>query len=211
MADEMGLRCSDAEREATIARLRDAASEGRLQLEELAERVEAAYGAATRGDLDRLVDDLPGPGSAVAPAAGADPAPARPARRHLFGIMGGDSLSGPMRLAAECRVINVMGSADLDLTQAVLDEGEVTIRIFSLMGGSTLRVPQGVHVDHSGFAFMGGDDIEPAEENDVPGPGAPVVRIRALSIMGGNEVKRGPPRRRRRRVDHGGRHELPPS
>jgi hypothetical protein len=40
-------RASDAEREATVARLREAAAEGRLSVEELAARIDAAYGATT--------------------------------------------------------------------------------------------------------------------------------------------------------------------
>lgn len=55
------LRCSDAERERVVAFLRDQAIEGRLTSEELDERVGRAYTAVTRGDLDRLVVDLPTP------------------------------------------------------------------------------------------------------------------------------------------------------
>jgi Domain of unknown function (DUF1707) len=53
------VRASDAEREAAIGRLRDAAAEGRLTFEELAERVELAASAVTRSDLEALTDDLP--------------------------------------------------------------------------------------------------------------------------------------------------------
>jgi Domain of unknown function (DUF1707) len=62
MADDArvpALRASDAEREAAIGRLRDAAAEGRLTFEELADRVEAAARAVTRTDLETLTDDLP--------------------------------------------------------------------------------------------------------------------------------------------------------
>jgi hypothetical protein len=179
------VRASDAEREATIARLRDAAGEGRLSLEELAERVEAADGARTRADLASLIADLP-----------AESAPAAPARqtRRLYGILGGDTLSGPVRLGAECRVINLIGGADLDLTDAVLSEGEVTIRVFSLWGGSNVHVPDGVHVEHHGVGVLGWDKVEPPAEGGAPPPGAPVVRVRSISIMGGTDIKRGPPR-----------------
>lgn len=53
------LRVSDAEREETVAALRAAAGEGRLTVEELDERTTAAYAAVTRGDLARLLHDLP--------------------------------------------------------------------------------------------------------------------------------------------------------
>jgi len=54
------LRASDADREAVTVRLRDAASEGRLEPDELEERVDAALRARTYGELSRLVADLPG-------------------------------------------------------------------------------------------------------------------------------------------------------
>ncbi len=74
--------------------------------------------------------DLPAAGEAFEMAAGTSPS-VRPVR-HLFGVLGGDTLSGPVRLGAELRVVNVMGGADIDLTQAVLTEGELTVRVFSL-------------------------------------------------------------------------------
>ena len=52
------LRVSDAEREAVVARLNNATSEGRLTLEEFSERASAALAARTQGDLDVLVTDL---------------------------------------------------------------------------------------------------------------------------------------------------------
>jgi hypothetical protein len=57
MADH--LRASDAERERIVAALREAAGEGRLDVEELDERTERAYAAKTRGELLPLIQDLP--------------------------------------------------------------------------------------------------------------------------------------------------------
>lgn len=53
------LRASDAERERTVATLRSHAGDGRLTVEELAERTEAALGARTRAELTALTADLP--------------------------------------------------------------------------------------------------------------------------------------------------------
>jgi hypothetical protein len=57
-------RASDAEREVVADRLRAAAADGRLDPDELEERVAAAYAARTRGELVPLTQDLP-----AAPAA----------------------------------------------------------------------------------------------------------------------------------------------
>jgi hypothetical protein len=56
------LLASDADRDAVAELLSSALAEGRLTGAEHSERVRAAYGARTRGDLDSLTADLPGPG-----------------------------------------------------------------------------------------------------------------------------------------------------
>ena len=53
------LRASDAERERTITALRGHAAYGRLTVEELGERTDAALAARTRAELDALTADLP--------------------------------------------------------------------------------------------------------------------------------------------------------
>ncbi|HEY7075032.1 MAG TPA: DUF1707 domain-containing protein [Solirubrobacteraceae bacterium] len=74
------LRASDAERERVAAFLRDQAAEGRLDADELDERVGKAYAAKTVRELQGLMADLP-----RAPFARARPARPRsyaPAPRH---------------------------------------------------------------------------------------------------------------------------------
>lgn len=53
------VRASDADREETAARLRRAYADGCLEPDELEQRVDAALAARTRGELRRLVADLP--------------------------------------------------------------------------------------------------------------------------------------------------------
>jgi hypothetical protein len=175
------IRASDDEREAVVARLQTAAGQGRLALEELADRLERALAAVTRSELEVLTADLP---EQPAPAP-----PAAKARRWIVGIMGGGDHKGRWRIASRCTVVNVMGGADLDLTGAVVEGPETEIQVFSLMGGSKIVVPDGVHVELSGFAFMGGNALR-LKGAPSPPPGAPVVRVRAYSVMGGTDVKR---------------------
>jgi Domain of unknown function (DUF1707) len=59
MARHSSLRASDADRDAVAERLRRAAVEGRLESDELEERLHAALRARTYGELDRLLGDLP--------------------------------------------------------------------------------------------------------------------------------------------------------
>ena len=56
------LRIGDAERDAAAADLGEHYAAGRLTLDELNERLDAAFSAKTFGQLARLMADLPGPG-----------------------------------------------------------------------------------------------------------------------------------------------------
>jgi hypothetical protein len=187
-------RASDAEREAVVARLRHAAGEGRLTVEELDERIDAAYAASTRAELEPLTADLPPSSATAAAPVGAGP-PARGGSSVVLGILGGGDRRGRWRVPPRMTVINVMGGADLDLREAVLDGPEVTIVVWSLMGGSTILVPDDLQVELGGFALLGGNDLR--LEGDPPPPSAPVVRVQAWSLMGGTDVRRRGHGRRR--------------
>lgn len=188
------IRASDAERDAAVRALTEAAAEGRITLEELGDRTAQALEAVSRDGLAEVTADLPA----------APPGPPRRGTRWALGILGGGDHTGRWRIAPRCTVVNVMGGADLDLRQATVEAAETAITVFSLMGGSTIVVPEGVEVDAGGFAFLGGNDVR--LEGPPPQPGAPRLRIRAWSLMGGTDVTTVPGRRRH----HGGDGRGPP-
>jgi uncharacterized protein DUF1707 len=59
MTDLSRMRISDADRNDVIDRLQRATAEGRLDLDELDDRVAGALAARTWSDVDPLIDDLP--------------------------------------------------------------------------------------------------------------------------------------------------------
>ncbi len=59
MESHPAIRATDADREATVVRLRDASVSGCLTLEELSDRTELAHTARTREQLAAIVRDLP--------------------------------------------------------------------------------------------------------------------------------------------------------
>ena len=182
-SESPAIRASDAERERTVQLLQRHSVEGRLTLEEFAGRIERAYEARTRDELEELTRDLPD-------TAAPDAAPARPrkrASRWMVSIMGGTDKRGRWRLAKDANVICVMGGAKLDLRQAELEDLDSAITVVAVMGGAEIIVPEGVDVDLGGFAFMGGKELKPG--STAPPPSAPRIRIDAYAFMGGVEVK----------------------
>lgn len=195
------LRASDADRERVVDLLRQAAGDGRLDVEELDERTSAAYATRTLAELETLTQDL-------VPAAGALPGPTsegvvvRPGAggtRHIISIMGGHDRKGRWRVAPRCLVLSIMGGADLDLNDAELSDQVTRIHVISIMGGTEIRMPRGVDVQVSRFALMGGHDVK--LDTDPPPPGAPVIHLSMFALMGGGEVRQGRKRRKRDRRD----------
>ena len=170
------LRVSDDDRDATVARLRVAGGEGRLTLEELADRVEGADAARTRGELEALTADLP-------PAVAGEPR----ARGWIVAVMGGAARKGRWRPPQRTYVLTVMGGAELDLREAEL-AADVTITAVAIMGGVGITVPEDVSVELGGFAVMGANGAP--DDRRVPRPGAPLLRVRAFSVMGGVGIER---------------------
>ncbi|MQA86221.1 MAG: DUF1707 domain-containing protein [Streptosporangiales bacterium] len=199
------VRASDAEREQVVELMRQASAEGRLTLEELVERSDAAYTAKTRGELERLTRDLPAPvpGKAPVPATTSSTVPARRPSRWAVAVMAGVDRRGRWRPAERMNVVAVMGGATIDLREAEVTDPEVTINAVAVMGGIDVVVPEGVRVEFTGFAFMGGRDEHVA---DVPvRPGTPLIRVRGFALMGGVDVKSRPVRARSPRDDPGDR------
>jgi len=214
-SDAARVRISDADRQRVADLLRDAAGEGRLEIDELEERLEVAWNAKVAGDLVPLLDDLPaGQAPATSPPQRREPRGELARHDHSVAIMGGKDRRGPWEIGATHTAVAMMGGVDLDLREARFASHETEIAAIVVMGGIDVIVGPDVRVVVDGIGIMGAFDEAkpqvPAELSD----DSPVVRVRGLAIMGAVEVKRkGPPRRRRRdrepgELDGGPRGEL---
>lgn len=208
--DAARLRVSDADRHRVAEVLRDAAGEGRLDLTELDERLEATYAAKVYADLVPLVADLPTGGALeLAPPTLPDPAgPRQPARGRApryetsMAIMGGQTRKGRWEVGSRHNAFTLMGGIDIDLREAVFAEPEVVINANAVMGGIDIYVNAWTHVIVEGLGIMGAfeqarDKVEP----DI-GPHSPTVRVKGVALMAGVTVtrKRMPGEERRKRL-----------
>jgi len=208
---DASLRVSDAERDQTLRILGDHASVGRLTLDELEERSSRALAAKTRGELATLTGDLPQEAGQDRPA----PALAKKPVRWMVAIMSGSHRRGRFRAVGSINSVAIMGGDDIDLREAEIEGGELTINLVAIMGGANIYVPDSVELDVGGFSLMGGNTEIGA---DRPArPGAPVIRLQAWNLMGGATIFRVPPQARglglkeaRRLAKAAGRGELPP-
>lgn len=205
--EQPDIRASDADREHAVEILGRAATEGRLSVDELDERIQSAYTTRTVGELDQLLADVsPGAPSDRRILAGprrGDPIAVREGSggtRRVVSIMGGNHRRGHWRIAKRCIVLNIMGGGEIDLCDVELSHPVTRLNVYSVMGGAEIRVPDGVRVQVSKFAFMAGNDVRLGDQPSRPGD--PLIRIRLVSIMGAGKVRAGrkPSRTERRRA-----------
>lgn len=189
------LRISDHDRHQVAEILRHAAGEGRIDLEELEERLEATYAAKTYGDLVPITADLPvqGPGPVGPPVPQGRPAtPPVPAATYTssFSVMGDCTRRGVWRVPERHTAFSLMGGVTLDLREAVFGAREVTIDAYAIMAGIDIIVNAQTQVIVEGIGIMG--DFSQSRDR-VPAQitaGSPVVRVRGLALMAGVSVQR---------------------
>lgn len=212
------LRASDADRERVSEVLRDALAEGRLDMEEFEERLEATYKARTYGELAPITRDLPAPG-VTPPVVNMVKRPAEGgtgawADRIVGGegsstwgvaIMAGFQRKGRWTMPKRFNSFAFWGGGEIDLREAYFADREVVVNCVAIMGGMTVVVPLGVEVVVRGIGIMGGFDHR--QEGVLGEPGAPRVILTGFAFWGGVGVERKLTRAERQRLKEERRQE----
>lgn len=193
--DPSRLRISDTERNQVAEILRDAAAEGRIDLDELDERLDAVFAAKTYAELEPITRDLPldniRPPSRT-PAVRRQTLPTTTTYDRTTAIMSESKRPGAWLVPAQHAVFALMGSVRLDLRQASFVAGETTISVTAIMSGVDVIVDEYTQVVVDGVGIMGefteasGDDEAPARLGDQ----SPVVRVTGAAFMSAVNVKR---------------------
>jgi len=176
MSDEMGAVGPAERRERLIALAAERRRTGALSLEEHVSLVHRARAASTAADLTALEAQVPPPGAVGAPE-----------RRWILAALGGAEQRGRWLAPRSLRVVSVLGGAELDLGRACVVGDEVSITCVALLGGLTVLAPPGIPVELSGASLLGGRSDERRRAEAVPG--APVVRLRVVAVLGGASVE----------------------
>jgi hypothetical protein len=211
------LRASDADRERVAEVLRDAVAEGRLDMEEFEERLEATYKARTYAELAPLTRDLPVAGVVAPGPVSFSKEPVESGNwagrivggegtsTGAFAVLSGFERRGRWTVPKRFNCFAFCGGGEIDLREANFADREVEINCVAIMGGMQVIVPPGVEVVVRGIGVMGGfehpDWDEPGE------PGAPRVIIGGFAFWGGVGVERKITRAERRRLKEQRRQE----
>ncbi|MGY2003676.1 DUF1707 domain-containing protein [Blastococcus sp. SYSU DS1024] len=177
MSDDAGapvLRASDAEREAVVAQLQAAVGEGRLDLDEFAQRAESAYAAVTRAELDVLVADLPGGAPAPVEIVG------RRTPEEVSSVFGDVVLA--VTATPPQRASSVFGDVRIDLRGLRTGEERLDLHVSTVFGTVDVIVAEGVEAELMGRTVFGDRRVELAPVARLAG--TPVVVVHARTIFG---------------------------
>lgn len=147
------LRVTTGQRDNTVAILREAAADGRLEFDELEQRVESALGARIREDLAAVLADLVPSADMKRSLATAAPLGDGPGYRWDNPLVfNGDWLHntvqrGVWEVPPFLEINTGWGYVKLDMMQATCHSAVVDLVITSSSGTITLVVPQGWCVD----------------------------------------------------------------
>jgi len=181
------LRASDADREHVLGLLQQASVDGRLTVEELADRAERAEDARTHAQLQAIVADLLPAGAAIpVHGPGGGLAADGPVERHRA-LLSSLERRGRWRLAPRARYAATLGSVHLDLRQAIMPGPEIEIELKAVLGSCHLLVPEGADVRVSGGNALGSCELHLGGE--APAPGAPIVHVTVAGALGSVEIR----------------------
>jgi hypothetical protein len=166
-----GVRASDADREALVARLQVALGEGRLDLDEFGQRAGAAYAAVTTAELAELVADLP---TGRAPEIVGTRAPE--VQTSVFGDI---RLAGP---SVPLRVSTVFGDVRMDLRGLRTDADRLDLQLGTVFGDVDVIVAEGVDAQIHGRTVFGDRKVDLAAVPRIAG--TPRIVVHARTVFG---------------------------
>ncbi len=176
------LRVSDADRGGTLRRLHNAVALGLIDIDEFEERSAQVSVARAPGELQALVEDLPGPGAIAASAAD---------RLELRGWLGSLRRHGEWTVPTRLALVRRVGSVDLDLTNARFAGPVVVIELDMVRGSVDIRLPDGASASLDDVTVYGGSARD--RRKNPPAEGRPHVVITGRLMLGSVNI-RGPRR-----------------
>ncbi len=178
LEESVPQRVSHADRDRVAEVLRTAAGDGRIDADELDERLAATYAARTHADLVPITADLPS-------HAGPAPEP----QRHRA-VLSAFDRSGAWVVPTELKVLTMLGTAHLDFRQATFVEREVVVTINAFLGGATVTVGPHTNVVIEGSGFLGSYGAPSGLVSAKLDATSPTVRVRGRAVLGGVNVER---------------------
>lgn len=193
-AGQGALRASHEDRDKVAEVLRMAAGDGRLDADELDERLERALTAKTYSELEVLTADLPAaPGTGVVPGSAVAGGGARAKDLARIQVTSGTARRDNRWIVPkELEAVVGSGSVRLDFTQAVITQPTLRVTAEVRSGSLTLITRPGIVVDADDVHVRSGNvRVKEPWGHDVP----VTLRVEISGTVRSGNITARPPRR----------------
>lgn len=190
---------SDVLRAEVESYLRWAVANNHITLSDLEERLVTLYNTDDKETMLKLIEDLPAKNQENSRTSSSDSDSSRfktytnkdVRPEHLYALLGSQQRKGQWTVPSKIEAGALLGSIELDFTQAEFTSPRVVISCAAILGSVELRVPEGVRVQASGVPILGSIDNRTTGNGD-----GPVIEIKGVALLGSIEAK--PPRRKKK-------------
>jgi len=149
------------EREETRALLADGYAQDHIDQDELERRLDLAETAATVEELRVLTSELRPMETALVPVRASTP-------EYIPVTLGALERAGAWQVSPRTKLRVLFGSAEIDLREAVLPDGDIEIEVKLVFANLELIVPPGWQIDNRCGAVLGSIEQDPS--SPVRGP-----------------------------------------
>jgi hypothetical protein len=170
------------ERQRVIDLLQFRFADDSLSMDEYERRVEAAFQATSRDELNALVADISQSPSVV------------PETGKIVTVLSNNERNIMTRIPRSLRIVSVLGNTELDMTGATFTAGLTEIDISATLANIEIVVPLGVRVEFAGSAFIGNFECKVPGVVGASRSSDPVIRIRGRATLASVSVCAAPAR-----------------
>lgn len=104
----------------------------------------------------------------------------------FINILGGTDRTGQWAVPKTVRVFSLLGGANIDFTDAKFASPNVHIKIFSILSGDNIFVPEGVNIVSKAFCILGGIDNK---ATSIASYQAPTITVEGVILLSRLNIK----------------------
>lgn len=174
-------------RDETIEQLSQGFARDELSLDEFEERVNRAFAATDDHEVRSLVSDLSVPlvqVSSTKPKS--ETITVVNTQPTLLAVFGNIERRGPFALMPSSKAVAIFGNVEIDLRDAVIDEGVTELEVHAVFGNVEIIVPPTLAVEAHGIGIFG--NFEAFERMPREPGNSPVLRVTGKAVFGNVEV-----------------------
>lgn len=105
----------------------------------------------------------------------------------MLAVLGRSRRTGRWRVAKTTNVLALLGACKIDMSDAVIDDEQLKMKITVLFGSASIVLPEGALVQPSGISFLSSSIVDVSD--DVPEGDVPTISVECMTVFGRSRIR----------------------